>query len=137
MFTLGQLTEMCSTAYAKTAYSIVVGTVGVLVLVAFFNMVVTPAESLRYLPVIVAFNTALAGYMSLEKTRSYFRYKWLVAVISGTAVILLTFFSLNVFFMHITGLFLINLTQLLIMLAIGIGAGWFGGVLAINYLNLN
>jgi hypothetical protein len=128
---------MCSTAYAKTAYSIVVGAVGVLVLVAFFNMVVTSADSLRYLPVIVAFNTALAGYMSLEKTRSYFRHKWLVAVISGTAVILLTFFSLNAFFMHITGLFLINLTQLLIMLAIGVGASWFGGVLAINHLGLN
>ena len=50
---------------------------------------------------------------------------------------LLAYFALNTFFLHMTGLFLINLTQLLIILAIGIGASWFGGVLAINHLELN
>ncbi len=50
---------------------------------------------------------------------------------------LLAFVALNTLFLHITGLFLINPVQLLVILAIGTGASWFGGVLAINYLKLN
>ena len=137
MFTLGHLLEIGSTAYAKTIYSILVGTFGAIILVAFFNMVVIPADSVRFLPVIIAFNAALTGYMVLEKTRSFFRHKWFVAVIAGIAVTLLAVVALNTFFLHLTGLFLINLPQVLIMLAIGTGSSWFGGVLAINYLNLN
>ena len=137
MFNLESFFEICSTAYGKAAYSVLVGAVGTVILVAFSNMVVTPADSIKFLPVIIAFNAALTGYMVLEKTRSFFQHKWLVAVISGLAVTLLSFFALNTFFLHITGLFLITLTQLLIMLAIGIGASWFGGVLAINHLKLN
>ena len=137
MFNLESVYEICSTAYGKAVYSILVGAVGTVILVAFFNMVVTPVDSIKFLPVIIAFNAALTGYMVLEKTRSFFQHKWLVAVISGLAVTLLSFFALNTLFLHIAGLLLINWTQLLIMLAIGIGASWFGGVLAINHLGLN
>jgi hypothetical protein len=137
MFNLESLYEICSTAYGKAAYSVLVGAVGAVILVAFFNMAVIPTDSIKFLPVIIAFNAALTGYMVLEKTGTFFRHKWLVAVIAGVAATLLAFFALNTFFLHITGLFLINLTQLMIMLAIGIGASWFGGVLAINHLGLN
>ncbi|MCP3952692.1 MAG: hypothetical protein GY697_10830 [Desulfobacterales bacterium] len=137
MFNLESFYQICSTAYGKTVYSTLVGAVGTVILVAFFNMVVMPADSIKFLPVIIAFNAALTGYMVLEKTRSFFQHKWMVAIISGLAATLLAFFALNTFFMHIAGLFLINLTQLLIMLAIGTGASWFGGILAINHLDLN
>jgi hypothetical protein len=137
MFNLQSFFEICSTAYGKAAYSVLVGAVGAVILVAFFNMAVIPTDSIKFLPVIIAFNAALTGYMVLEKTGTFFRHKWLVAVIAGVAATLLAFFALNTFFLHITGLFLINLTQLMIMLAIGIGASWFGGVLAINHLGLN
>jgi len=137
MFKLESIFEICSTAYGKLVYSVLVGTVGVVILVAFFNMAVTPTDSIKFLPVIIAFNAALTGYMVLEKTGTFFQHKWLVAVIAGVAATLLAFFALNTLFLHITGLFLINAPQLLIILVIGIGASWFGGVLAINYLGLN
>ena len=94
MFNLESFFEICSTAYVKAAYSVLVGAVGTVILVAFFNMVVTPAASIKFLPVIIAFNAALTGYMVLEKTRSFFQHKWLIAVISGLAVTLLAFFAL-------------------------------------------
>jgi len=137
MFTIENLIEIASTAYGKTIYSILVGAFGAVILVAFFNMVVMPADSIKFLPVIIAFNTALTGYMVLEKTRLFFRHKWLAAIIAGISVTLLAFIALNAFSLHLTGLFLINLPQLMIMLAIGTGSSWFGGVLAINYLGLN
>jgi len=136
MFNLNALVEIWSTAYGKTVYSILVGTVGVAILVAFLSTVVLPAASLKFIPLVIAFNAALTGYMVLEKTRDYFQRKWTLAMVAGTAMTLLSFIVLNAFFMQTTGLYLLGLPQLAIMLAMGIGASWFGGVLAINYFKL-
>lgn len=136
MFNIDTIIEFWSTAYGKIIYSILAGVVGVIVLAAFSNMLVPPAASLKFLPFIIAFNTALTGYMVIDKTREFFRHKRVVAIFAGVMATLLAFVALNTFFLQITGLFLINLTQLLIMLAIGIGASWFGSVLAIRYLDL-
>ena len=137
MLNLGLLTEIGSSAYGKTAYSILTGTVGALILMAFLNTIVLPAASVKFLPLVIAFNATLTGYMVIEKTRTYFRHKWSVAVAAGTTITLLAFGLLNLFFLQTTGLFLISLPQLLVMLALGMGSSWFGAVLAINYLNLN
>lgn len=137
MFNLASIMEIGSTAYGKAVYSILAGTVGAVILVAFLNTVVVPAASIRFLPLIVAFNTALTGYMVIEKTRTFFQRKWSVAIGAGIATTLLVFAALNLFFLQTTGLFLISLPQFLVMLAIGTGSSWFGAVLAINYLNLN
>jgi hypothetical protein len=137
MFAINSILEFWSTAYGKAIYSILAGTVGVVVLTAFLNMLVPPAASLKFLPFIVAFNTALTGYMVLEKTRTYFNRKWSVAVFAGVVATLLAFFALNTFFLHTTGISLIGLNELLLMGIIGLGSSWFGGVLAINYLDLN
>jgi hypothetical protein len=129
--------EIGSSAYGKTAYSILVGTVGSIILMAFLNTIVLPAASVKFLPLVIAFNAALTGYMVVEKTRSYFQHKWSLAVVAGLSTTLLTFGALNLFFLQTTGLFLISLPQLAVMLVLGIGSSWFGAVLAINYLDLN
>lgn len=137
MFNLDYFVEIWSSAFGRTAYSILAGTVGAVIMVAFLNMMVMPANSIKFLPLVIAFNTAVTGYMILEKTRTFFRHKWSVAIIAGIATTLLTLAALNIFFLQTTGQFLIRPIDLLTMLAIGIGSSWFGGVLAINYLNLN
>ena len=137
MFTPGSLIEIGSSAYGKTAYSILAGTVGAIILMAFINTIVLPAASVKFLPLVIAFNAALTGYMVIEKTRTYFRHKWSIAVAAGATITLLAFGLLNLFFLQTTGLFLISLPQLLVMLILGVGSSWFGAVLAINYLNLN
>ncbi len=137
MFNLDYFFEIWSSSFGKTAYSILAGTVGAVIMVAFLNMMIIPADSVKFLPLVIAFNTAVTGYMILEKTRTFFRHKWSVAIIAGIAATLLTLAALNIFFIQTTGQFLIRPIDLLIMLAIGIGSSWFGGVLAINYLNLN
>lgn len=136
MFNIATIIEFWSTAYGKVIYSILAGVVGVVVLTAFSNMLVPPAASLKFLPFIIAFNTALTGYMVIDKTREFFRHKRVVTILAGVVAALLAFGALNTFFLHTAGYFLISLTELLIMLAIGIGASWFGSVLAIRYLDL-
>lgn len=136
MFNISSILDLWSTTFGKAAHSVVVGTVGSIILVVFLNMVMLPAFSLKFVPLVIAFNAALTGYMVLEKTRTTFRRKWTAAIIAGTVMTLLAFIVLNTFFMQTTGLYLLGLPQLAIMLAMGIGASWFGGVLAINYFKL-
>jgi hypothetical protein len=137
MFNLQSIVDLGATSCGKTATSVLAGTTGAVILMLFLNTIVLPATSLRFLPLVIAFNAALTGYMVLEKTRESFQHKWTVAMLAGAAATLLVYVILNAFFMHTTGLYLIGATHLLIILTIGIGASWFGGVLAINYLKLN
>jgi len=137
MFNLSSIFDLWSTAYGKAVHSIVVGTVGTVILVGFLNMVMLPAFSLKFVPLVIAFNAALTGYMVLEKTREFFQRKWAVAMAAGTFMTLLAFIILNAFFMQTTGLYLLGLSHLFIMLLFGVGSSWFGGVLAINYFKLN
>jgi len=137
MINLSSIIDLWSTPYGKAVHSIVVGTVGTVILVAFFNMVMLPAYSLKFISLIIAFNAALTGYMVLEKTRETFRRKWSVSMVSGTVMTLLAFIVLNAFFLQTTSLYMLGLSQLAMMLVMGIGASWFGGVLAINYFKLN
>ena len=137
MFNLASIIDLGATAYGKTAYSILIGTVGAIILMAFLNTIVLPASSVRFLPLIIAFNAALTGYMVIDKTRTHFQHKWSIAVSAGLSVTLLAFGVLNLFFLQTTGLFLISLPQLAVMVLLAVGSSWFGAVLAINYLNLN
>ncbi len=137
MFNLEYLFEIGSTSYGKAVASILAGAVGAIIMVAFLNVMVLSTDSLRFLPLIIAFNTAITGYMVIDKTRTFFRHKRFVAVVAGAAATLLVFVTLNAFFLHATGFFLISLSELLLMLVFGIGSSWFGSVLAIRYLDLN
>ena len=136
MFHIDYLFEIGSTAYGKTAASILSGIVGIVILVVFLNMLVSPVDSVSFLPFIVAFNAAATGYMVIDKTRSCFRFKRSVAVFAGAMTTIVGCACLNYLSLQITGLFFISPAELLSMLIVGCIAGWLGGALAIKYLNL-
>ncbi len=53
-------------------YSIITGTVGIIILLLFFSMVLSPAALLVLLPcIIIAFNGSTAGYGLLDKCSSF------------------------------------------------------------------
>lgn len=52
-------------------YSIITGAVGIVILLLFFSMVLSPAALLLLLPCIVAFNGAAAGYGLLDKYSNF------------------------------------------------------------------
>ena len=56
-------------------YSTLTGAVGILILLMFFSMVLSPAALLILLPCIIAFNGAAAGYGLRDKCKSFPRIK--------------------------------------------------------------
>lgn len=136
MFNIDQFFDILSTAYGKIAYSILAGSLGAIILVLFFNMMLLPETCAKLMPFIIGFNTACTGYMVIDKTRDRFRRKHFLSIGSGTAVSLLTITVLNTLFLHKTGVYLVHLSDLMIMVVVGMVSGWLGGVLAIKYFNL-
>lgn len=137
MFNIDYLLDIFSTPYGKTVYSILVGSLGAVILALFFNMLFVTATGVKLLPLITGFNAACTGYMVIDKTRDTFRWKKSVSTGCGILVALLTYAALNAFSLQTAGLLVIHVTDLVIMVAVSAASGWTGGVLAIKYFHLN
>jgi hypothetical protein len=124
------------TRSGKVFYSILAGSLGAVILVLFLTGMTYTVTIGNVLPVIIGFNTALTGYMALEKTRNGFKHKRAVAIGSGVAMVLVTAALLNIIFLRGAGIFLIDVAQLTTLLFVGIVTSGLGGILAIKYFNL-
>jgi hypothetical protein len=130
------IAKIGSTRLARVIYSVLVGAVGNMILVAFLGIMVRTATIGNLLPVIIGFNAALTGYMVLEKTRNGFIHKRVVSMGSGIAMVLVTAMLLNIPFFHGSGFYLIFAEDLMILLLVGTVTSWLGGMLAVKYFSL-
>lgn len=110
--------------------------IGAVILVLFLSGMTLSAGVGNILPVIIGFNTALTGYMVLEKTRDSFKYKRVISIGSGVAMVLATAAFLNIMYFRGAGVFLISMQELATLLFVGIVTSGLGGMLAIKYFNL-
>ena len=131
-----RLMKIGDTRPGKVFYSILAGSIGAIILVLFLTGMTYTATIADVLPVIIGFNTALTGYMALEKTRDGFKHKRTVAIGSGAVMVLVTSALLNLMFLRGAAIFLIDVEQLMTLLFIGIVTSGLGGMLAIKYLSL-
>ncbi|RLC04766.1 MAG: hypothetical protein DRH90_07835 [Deltaproteobacteria bacterium] len=133
---IDQIMKIVSTRFGKVFFSILAGSIGAVILVLFLSGMTLSAGVGNILPVIIGFNTALTGYMVLEKTRDSFKYKRVISIGSGVAMVLATAAFLNIMYFRGAGVFLISMQELATLLFVGIVTSGLGGMLAIKYFNL-
>ncbi len=131
-----RIMNMSSSKSGKVIYSILAGALGAIILVLFLSGMSLAAAIGSILPVIIGFNTALTGYMVLEKTRNAFAHKRLAAIFSGVTVVVITALLLNIMSFRGAGVFIIGIEQLMTLIFTGIIASGLGGMLAIKYFQL-
>jgi hypothetical protein len=141
--------KMGSAPMGRALYRIAVGTIGVLLLTAFFTALMTPRGMARLFPLILGFNTALTGFGLIESTREGFRRKRLAAVMAGVAVVLVATVTVNLLFWKMglwppggsdqagDGWGLMGVDRFWILLPVGVVTSWLGGALAVRYFKLN
>ena len=125
-----------STRSGKVIYSVLAGSMGAVILVLFLTGMTYSATIGDLLPVIIGFNTAITGYMVLEKTRDGFTHMRLAAIGSGVVMVLFTAAVLNIMFLRGAGIVLIGIEQLMILVLVGIITSGLGGLLAIKFFSL-
>lgn len=75
----------------KVVYSILIGVFGSILLVLFLTTIMHMYEIARFIPWIIALNTAIAGYCLLDKTRYRIKYKQISSIIVGILTVIITY----------------------------------------------
>jgi membrane associated rhomboid family serine protease len=120
----------------KVAYSILVGVLGTILIVWFLTTFLHSHETVKFLPWIIAFNTAVTGYSLINKTRNHFKYKQTTSIVAGVLNVIITHTTLNFLFFYAEGEFLVGRWDLVLYLIIGIICSELGALLAIKYFDL-
>jgi hypothetical protein len=120
----------------KIAYSILSGVSGTVFIVWFLTIFLNSHETVKFIPWLIAFNTAVTGYSLLNKTRNHFKHKQIYSIGAGTLNVIMTYTALNFLFFYSEGEYLVGRWDLIFYFIIGIICSELGALLAIKYFKL-
>ena len=122
--------------FGKAAYSILIGIFGTIFIVLFLTTLTNISWGVRFIPWVIAFNTALTGYSIVDKARESLKHKQISSVAAGIINVSITYTILNYAGFHLVGEYLLTKRDLIFFLVIGIVCSKLGAMLAIKYLKL-
>lgn len=120
----------------KIVQSIMIGIGGNLICFLFLLTFLHIFEVFKFIPWIMAFNTALTGYSVVDKTRNMIEFKRLVSAIAGILNIFITCLVLTMLSILVVGENLVTIQNLILYFVIGVICSLLGAVLAIKYHEL-
>ena len=120
----------------KFAYSIFTGVIGSILLVAFLSLFIDIFSVVKFIPWIIAFNTAMTGYSLMDKTRDTLRHKHCASICAGMANVLITCGILILMSIYFLGENIFQIWDFMLFLIIGIACSELGALLAIKYFKL-
>lgn len=130
------LTNRYSRLAGNLAYAILSGAFGTLILVGFLLVFLNAFQVLKFVPFIVAFNTAMTGYAVVDKCREHIRRTYLWALGAGMANVLLTYAALIMLSIYSMGENLLGPQMFFLLLVVGGICSELGALLAAKYLNI-
>ena len=114
----------------KAIFSVLSGVIGTLVLTAFLVGIMGVYQVLKYLPLIIAFNTAMTGFSLIEKNRGLIVRKFPAAVGAGIANVVISLIILTLLSNYVAGENLISVSIIFLLLAIATVCSAIGAWLA-------
>ena len=120
----------------KFTYSIFVGVFGTIILVLFLATFLHTFEVVKFIPWIIALNTAITGYSLLDKTRNQLKYKQLFSISAGILNVIFTYVILSIISVNFLGEYLFGMWDFIVFLIIGVICSELGALLAIKYFKL-
>ncbi|RZB31292.1 MAG: hypothetical protein SRB2_04817 [Desulfobacteraceae bacterium Eth-SRB2] len=125
-----------SNLFKKIAYSIIVGSLGSLLLVVFFTTLMSYGTIEKLLPWIIGFNATLTGYNLINRTNNRLKYERIFAVGSGILMVIITVVLINIIFFNLMGFYPIYMNELIFLITIGAALSGLGAILANNFIKL-
>lgn len=134
---MGFIANIRSSLCGQVLYSILTGLFGSLLLVLFLSGLMPLADTLTYLPWILAFNAAVAGYTLLDGAADKLKRKKLSGVGVGSVIALMTCALLNLMAWKMTGMMgLMGWPEMAGFIAVAALFGGFGAWLAVKYARI-
>lgn len=116
--------------------SIFIGVGGSLILAVFCSTFIALDKILFIIPLFIAFNGALTGYRLVEILKNSIFNIPLFSFVLGIGGGALTFVAINFMGAFIKNIFLLNITDLIIYMAVSGITSYLGAKLAVRYFNL-
>ncbi len=116
--------------------SIFIGVGGSLILAVFCSTFIALDKILFIIPLFIAFNGALTGYRLVEVLKNSIFNIPLFSFVLGIGGGALTFVAINFMGAFIKNIFLLNITDLIIYMAVSGITSYLGAKLAVRYFNL-
>lgn len=120
----------------QIGWSILIGVGGNMLIFLFLMTFMHIFAAIKFVPWIIAFNTAVSGYSLVDKTRNLIKRKKLFAVLMGAAIALITCGLLVMLSIFIESDNFLAIHDVVFFLAIGIIGSALGALLGIKYFKL-
>ena len=121
---------------SKFAYSIFSGVIGSILLAAFLTLFIDIFCVVKFIPWIIAFNTAMTGYSLLDKTRDTLQRKHFSSICAGIINVFITSGILILLSVYIMDENIFRIWDFIFFLIIGIACSELVALLAIKYFKL-
>jgi len=117
-------------------YAVFTGVCGTLILVVFLNAILNVFLMMKFVPFIVAFNTAMTGYSLIDKCRERIRRNHVWALSAGLLTAVVTVGLLITFSFYFLGENLLGLKLSVFLIIIGAVGSELGALLAAKYFKI-
>ena len=120
----------------QIGWSILIGVGGNMLIFLFLMTFMHIFAAIKFVPWIIAFNTAVSGYSLVDKTRNLIKRKKLFAVLMGAVIALITCGLLVILSIFIARENFLAIHDVVFFLVIGVIGSELGALLGIKYFKL-
>ena len=120
----------------QIGWSILIGVGGNMLIFLFLMTFMHIFAVIKFVPWIIAFNTAVSGYSLVDKTRNLIQRKKLFAVLMGAVIALITCGLLVMLSIFIESENFLAIHDVVFFLVIGVIGSALGALLGIKYFKL-
>ena len=120
----------------QIGWSILIGVGGNMLIFLFLMTFMHIFAAVKFIPWIIAFNTAVSGYSLIDKTRNRIKRKKLSAALMGAIIAIITCGLLVILSIFVVSENFLTLPDFVFFLIIGVIGSTFGALLGIKYFRL-
>ncbi len=120
----------------NVALTLLIGVGGNVVIFIFLLTFLHIFAAIKFIPWIIAFNTAAAGYSLVDKTRDYLKYPKTISALAGCLNALITSGIITAVSIYSFGERLLTIRDISLFVVIGLICSVLGTILAVKYIKL-
>jgi hypothetical protein len=120
----------------NVALSFLIGVGGNVVIFIFLLTFLHIFAAIKFIPWIIAFNTAAAGYSLVDKSRDYLKYPKTISALAGCLNALITSGIITAVSIYSFGERLLTIRDISLFVVIGLICSVLGTILAVKYFKL-
>lgn len=133
VMSLNRTAEKQGSPLRRIIRAIVIGFGGNIILIVFLMTFLHIFEAIKFMPWIIAFNTAHTGYSLVDKAGKHLAYRKLLSALAGFVNVMITIGMFSVLSVFLFGDLYLGFRDIGLFIIIGVLCSLIGTLLAVKY----